>query len=52
VVDRTGGERTFDHPRQGRLFYDQVGFSVASRPDFTLVMLVKQARSRAGQEKR
>lgn len=46
VVDRTGGERTFEHPRQGRLFYDQVAFSVASRPDFKLVMLVKQPGSR------
>jgi len=45
VVDRTGGERTFDHPRQGRLFYDQVAFSVANRPDFKLVMLVKQSGS-------
>jgi transcriptional regulator with XRE-family HTH domain len=43
VVDRTGGERTFDHPRQGRLSYEQVAFAVANRPDFKLVMLVKQA---------
>lgn len=43
VVDREGGERTFDHPRQGRLFYEQVAFAVANRPDFKLVMLVKQA---------
>jgi transcriptional regulator with XRE-family HTH domain len=45
VVDRTGGERTFDHPRQGRLFYEQVAFAVANRPDFKLVMLVKQSGS-------
>ena len=45
VMDRTGGERTFDHPRQGRLFYEQVAFTVANRPDFKLVMLVKQAGS-------
>jgi transcriptional regulator with XRE-family HTH domain len=45
VMDRTGGERTFDHPRQGRLFYEQVAFAVANRPDFKLVMLVKQAGS-------
>jgi hypothetical protein len=43
VMDRTGGERTFDHPRQGRISYEQVGFTVANRPDFTLVMLIKQA---------
>jgi transcriptional regulator with XRE-family HTH domain len=45
VVDRAGGERIFDHPRHGRLFYDQVAFSVANRPDFKLVMLVKQSGS-------
>ena len=42
VVDRTGGERTFDHPREGRLSYDQVAFSVANRPEFKLVMLVPE----------
>jgi len=45
VMDRTGGERTFDHPRHGRLLYEQVAFAVANRPDFKLVMLVKQAVS-------
>jgi transcriptional regulator with XRE-family HTH domain len=43
VVDRTGGERTFDHPRQGRLRYQQIGFALANRPDFKLVMLVSEA---------
>jgi transcriptional regulator with XRE-family HTH domain len=43
VVDRTGGTRAFQHPRDGRLRYEQLAFTVASRPDFTLVMLVPQA---------
>jgi transcriptional regulator with XRE-family HTH domain len=42
VVDRTGGERVFDHPRQGRLRYQQIAFALANRPDFTLVMLVPE----------
>ena len=43
VVDRTGGERTFDHPREGRLSYQQIAFAQANRPDFKLVMLVREA---------
>ena len=43
VVDRTGGERIFDHPRKGRLRYQQIGFALASRLDFKLVMLVPEA---------
>jgi transcriptional regulator with XRE-family HTH domain len=43
VVDRTGGERTFDHPRKGRLQYQQIAFALANRPDFKLVMLVPEA---------
>jgi transcriptional regulator with XRE-family HTH domain len=42
VVDRAGGARAFQHPRDGRLRYEQLAFTVASRPDFTLVMLVPQ----------
>lgn len=48
VVDRTGGERTFDHPRRGRLSYEQVAFAVANRPDFKLVMLVDPAAAGRG----
>jgi transcriptional regulator with XRE-family HTH domain len=40
VVDRAGGERIFDHPREGSLRYEQVAFTLANRPDFKLVMLV------------
>jgi len=43
VVDRTGGERIFDHPREGRLGYQQIAFALANRPDFKLVMLVREA---------
>jgi hypothetical protein len=43
VVDRTGGERTFDHPRKSRLSYQQIAFALANRPDFKLVMLVPEA---------
>jgi hypothetical protein len=46
VVDRTGGERTFEHPRKGRLSYQQIAFALASRPDFKLVMLVPDAPRR------
>ncbi len=42
VVDRAGGARRFAHPRAGRLSYEQIAFTMASRPDFTLVMLVPQ----------
>jgi transcriptional regulator with XRE-family HTH domain len=42
VVDRTGGERSFDHPRKGRLRYQQIAFALANRPDFKLVMLVPE----------
>lgn len=43
VVDRTGGERVFDHPRKGRLRFQQIAFALANRPDFKLVMLVSEA---------
>jgi transcriptional regulator with XRE-family HTH domain len=42
VVDRTGGERTFDHPREGRLRYQQIAFALANRSDFKLVMLIRE----------
>jgi transcriptional regulator with XRE-family HTH domain len=44
VLERLGGERTFDHPRGGRLSYEQVAFTVASRIDFKLVMLLPRQR--------
>jgi transcriptional regulator with XRE-family HTH domain len=44
VVDRLGGVRTFDHPTSGRLAYEQVVFTFASRIDFKLVMLLPRGR--------
>jgi transcriptional regulator with XRE-family HTH domain len=44
VVDREGGERTFDRPGGSRLAYEQVAFTFASRTDFKLVMLLPRGR--------
>jgi len=41
VVERIGGERRFDHPRDGRLRYEQV---VTTRPDFKLIVLLPRER--------
>jgi hypothetical protein len=46
VVERAGGARVFDHPRDGRLTFEQIAFTLASRPDFTLVMLVPGEEAR------
>ncbi len=43
VVDREGGLREFQHPRQGRLSYQQITFRLATRPDCKLVMLLPAA---------
>jgi transcriptional regulator with XRE-family HTH domain len=40
VLEREGGERTFNHPRDGLLRYAQVTFDLAGRPDLKLTMLV------------
>ena len=40
VLDREGGERTFNHPRDGLLRYAQVTFDLAGRPDLKMTMLV------------
>ncbi|HTB44405.1 MAG TPA: helix-turn-helix transcriptional regulator [Acetobacteraceae bacterium] len=40
VLEREGGERTFNHPRDGLLCYSQVTFDLAGRPDLKLTMLV------------
>ncbi|MBN9026510.1 MAG: helix-turn-helix domain-containing protein [Rhizobiales bacterium] len=39
VVDREGGLRTFDHPTDGFLRYEQITFLLARHPDIKLVML-------------
>jgi hypothetical protein len=43
VLEREGGERTFNHPRQGFLRYEQVTFDLASHPDLKLTILVKDS---------
>lgn len=40
VIDRQGGVRDFQHPREGRLSYQQITFRLATRPDCKLVMLL------------
>ena len=45
VVDRQGGVRDFQHPREGRLSYQQITFRLAVRPDCKLVMLLGAAGS-------
>jgi len=40
VLGREGGARTFDHPRDGLLRFDQVTFNLASQPDLKLTVLV------------
>ena len=39
VVDREGGLRTFAHPLDGSLRYEQITFLLARHPDIKLVML-------------
>jgi transcriptional regulator with XRE-family HTH domain len=46
VVVPSGGERAFEHPRDGRLTYEQVAFTLASRPDLKLVMLIRRGSQR------
>ncbi len=40
VVVPLGGERAFEHPRDGQLLYEQIAFTLASRVDLKLVMLI------------
>jgi transcriptional regulator with XRE-family HTH domain len=39
VVGREGGARTFNHPADGFLRYEQITFNLANRPGFKMVML-------------
>jgi transcriptional regulator with XRE-family HTH domain len=52
VEERAGGERSFDHPRKGRLRYEQVAFTLASRADLKLVILTPQADKPARRRRR
>ncbi|GAB7538918.1 helix-turn-helix transcriptional regulator [Burkholderia sp. 3C] len=40
VVEREGGERAFDHPRDGRVVYQQTTLKPAHREDLKFVMLI------------
>jgi hypothetical protein len=40
VLKREGGERTFNHPRDGFLRYQQVSLTLTGWPDFRLTMLL------------
>jgi transcriptional regulator with XRE-family HTH domain len=40
VLGREGGERTFDHPQQGLLRFEQVTFELAGHADVKLTVLV------------
>ena len=39
VIGREGGERRFNHPEDGQLTYQQVGFDYAGQPGLKLVIL-------------
>lgn len=41
VGEREGGSRAFDHPRHGRIVYDQITLRPAHREDLLLVVLVR-----------
>ena len=41
VLGREGGERSFNHPKDGFLRYEQVTFNLAGVADFRLTMLLE-----------
>ena len=43
VLGREGGERTFNHPEDGFLRFEQATFNLASQPDVKLTVLVRKA---------
>lgn len=40
MLGREGGLRTFRHPRDGFLSFEQLSFNVAAQPELKLTMLV------------
>jgi len=53
VLGREGGMRSFDHPRDGLLRFDQVSFDLASQPGLKLTMLIPSPlRKRHGRARR
>ncbi|MFY0478665.1 helix-turn-helix transcriptional regulator [Achromobacter marplatensis] len=47
VVEREGGLREFQHPRDGKLAFQQITFRLATHPDLKLVMLLSGAAQEA-----
>jgi transcriptional regulator with XRE-family HTH domain len=45
VLGREGGERTFNHPTDGFLRYEQLAFNLTSQPDLKLTILLGPERS-------
>ena len=45
VLSREGGTRTFDHPKDGFVSYEQITFGLTSRPDLKLTILLRSNRS-------
>lgn len=45
VLEREGGERGFNHPKDGYLRFEQVGFALSGRPDLKLVILLPKPTS-------
>ena len=50
VLGREGGERTFNHPRDGFLRYEQVTFEVANHHDLKMTILIPDPAGRAPKE--
>lgn len=48
VVEREGGRRGFYHPDLGKVFYRQITFNLAVRPDCKLVMLLEDEPTPGG----
>jgi len=46
VLGREGGERTFNHPRDGFLRYEQVTFELAGHADVKLTILVPRSNAK------
>ena len=44
MVGREGGERTFNHPMDGFLRFEQVTFNLANQPDLKLTVLIPAHR--------
>ena len=52
VLGREGGERTFDHPHDGLLRFEQVTCNLATQPDLKLTILVPAPARRTGRKPR